>query len=69
MPSKRFPFLPIILSSVLGVTQMVYSGDKFQTEILPLLEKQCFACHGDGDRNGGVAFDKHANHAALMADQ
>jgi uncharacterized membrane protein len=32
----------------------------FNTEILPILEKSCFSCHGPGKRKGGLRLDSRA---------
>ena len=32
--------------------------EHFQKNISPILEQRCYACHGDGEKKGGLAFDE-----------
>ncbi len=41
----------------------------YQKDVLPLLKKYCFDCHGDGAKKAGVEFDKYRSHAELLADR
>ena len=41
----------------------------YQKDVLPLLKKYCFDCHGDGAKKAGVEFDKYPSHAELLADR
>ncbi len=41
----------------------------YQKDVLPLLKKYCFDCHGDGAKKAGVEFDKYKSHAELLADR
>ncbi len=39
---------------------------EYEKEILPILEDNCFQCHGEGEDKGKVSFDTFASTAALM---
>jgi hypothetical protein len=41
----------------------------FRESIQPLLETYCYACHGDGEKNGGVAFDGFKSQAELVGNR
>ena len=41
----------------------------YAKDVLPLLKKYCFDCHGDGAKKAGVEFDKFKSHAELLADR
>ncbi len=41
----------------------------YPKDVLPLLKKYCFDCHGDGAKKAGVEFDKYPSHAALLGDR
>jgi hypothetical protein len=38
----------------------------YQQEILPILEENCYDCHGDGETKGKVSFDSFGSTAELM---
>lgn len=38
----------------------------FRRQVLPILEKHCYECHGDGSDKGQVAFDSFASDAELL---
>ncbi len=40
----------------------------FRKDIKPLLVEYCYDCHGDGETNGNVAFDKFKSDADLVGD-
>lgn len=44
-------------------------AEDFRRDVLPLLERYCHDCHGDGMDKGGVRLDGHASDADLMADR
>ena len=47
------------------------SGDPaiaYRGNILPILEDNCFDCHGDGAKKGGVSFDSYNSETELLAD-
>ncbi len=39
----------------------------FEREVVPLLEKYCYECHGDGAHKAGLALDDYANAAQVRA--
>jgi hypothetical protein len=41
----------------------------FRESIEPLLATYCYACHADGEKNGGVAFDAFKSKDELVADR
>ncbi|HKX61361.1 MAG TPA: DUF1592 domain-containing protein [Verrucomicrobiae bacterium] len=44
------------------------SSDTFQTQIVPLLSKYCYGCHGNGKRKGDFALDAYQNLESVKAD-
>lgn len=34
---------------------------RYATNVLPIIQANCFSCHGNGQVNGGVNFDTYAN--------
>ncbi|MES2709653.1 MAG: DUF1592 domain-containing protein [Verrucomicrobiota bacterium] len=38
-------------------------------EVLPLMQKYCWDCHGDGADKGEVNFDKYTSEASVLADR
>jgi hypothetical protein len=64
----------LVLALVAGVTTRARAegpGDteRFQRDVLPLLEDYCFGCHGNGAQKAGVAFDRFETDAAVFADR
>ena len=49
-------YLTFFIFSVLGNDMNKVA---FTEEILPLLERYCYQCHGDGEEKGGVALDQY----------
>jgi Protein of unknown function (DUF1588)/Protein of unknown function (DUF1587)/Protein of unknown function (DUF1592)/Protein of unknown function (DUF1585)/Protein of unknown function (DUF1595)/Planctomycete cytochrome C len=41
----------------------------FHTQVEPILETYCYACHSNGERKGGHAFDEFKSDKALVGDQ
>jgi len=35
------------------------SKDSFEKDVLPILERYCYKCHGDGEEKGGLALDQY----------
>lgn len=69
MPAvPRRPLISLFLSLTAAAAAAADTAD-YTTRIKPLLEAQCFDCHADGAKKGGVAFDEHADDAALLADK
>lgn len=58
------------LSILCSTAAIAAAGDVpgFGEKIKPLLEAQCFDCHADGAKKGGVAFDEMSEEA-LLADK
>jgi hypothetical protein len=57
-----------VQSTVSASAQAPASAD-FKKDILPLMEKYCWDCHGDGADKGEVNFDKYKDAAAVLADR
>ena len=43
--------------------------DAYQKRILPLLQKYCYDCHGDGMDKGDFALDEYPDYSKLIADK
>src|SRR5436190_23194177 len=43
--------------------------DSYDKQVLPVLQKFCYDCHGDGMDKGNVALDKFADFAAAFKDK
>src|SRR3954468_23848784 len=41
----------------------------YEKQVLPVLQKFCYDCHGDGMDKGNVALDKHADFTASFNDK
>lgn len=41
----------------------------FVNEVLPLMQKYCWDCHGDGSDKGEVNFDKYTDEKTVLADR
>ena len=52
-------FLFYFLFSILHVLAADISTAKFSEDILPILERYCYKCHGDGEEKGGLALDQY----------
>jgi mono/diheme cytochrome c family protein len=68
------------LVGLVGVVLLVGAGvpcaaagtdatEAFAKGIRPLLLKNCYECHAEGARKGGVAFDEYESDAALVGDR
>jgi hypothetical protein len=42
--------------------------ESYEKKVLPLLERYCYDCHGEGIKKGGVTLDSHRSPQALLAD-
>lgn len=60
-------FLGLLVSC--GIHGWTTHAEDFRKDVLPLLERYCHDCHGDGMDKGGVRLDGHESEAALMADR
>jgi cytochrome c553 len=65
---RKVRFATLVGAGVLPLTAQAQWDDidKFQKEILPILEHHCYDCHGEGEDKGNVSFDTFASHEALM---
>ncbi len=61
--------LGLISPTLVFAESPVIAEDRFEEQILPILEDHCFACHGLGASKGGVAFDKFEPAEARVQDQ
>jgi mono/diheme cytochrome c family protein len=43
--------------------------EQLEEQIRPILEDRCYACHGNGGKKGGVAFDGYATDEELLRDR
>ena len=41
----------------------------YAKDVLPFLKKNCFACHGDGKKKGGMSFDKYKSDVDVLKDR
>ncbi len=56
--------------ALLCATATAQAAPDFVGEVLPLLEKHCFKCHGDEEKpKGGVNLERYATDATVMADR
>jgi hypothetical protein len=63
-------FLLILLFALFPVaTSLGDPPTTYREKIKPILEKHCFDCHANGEKEGGVAFDGFATDEALTADR
>ena len=68
--SARFLTLLVHLSLACPwVCQQLPAAATYKTQALPLLEKYCYDCHGDGAKKGGLALDAYQDDEALLADK
>ena len=44
------------------------SGLDYAKDVLPVLERYCYDCHGDGSDRGGLELDKHKNASERLGD-
>ncbi|MEN9573124.1 MAG: hypothetical protein RL514_979 [Verrucomicrobiota bacterium] len=75
---KLLPIVSLVFFAVAPVASAAFFGSptakdpaklSYQKDVLPLLKKYCFDCHGDGAKKAGVEFDKYPSHTALLADR
>ncbi|MEO5917564.1 MAG: DUF1592 domain-containing protein [Luteolibacter sp.] len=65
---RRTRFFALVSCSVLphaGRAEADYAGI-YEKEILPILEDNCYGCHGDGENKGKVSFDEFSSTGELM---
>ena len=63
------PLLALLLSAACGEIAHGDSPTTYREKIKPILERHCFDCHANGEKEGGVAFDGFASDDALVADR
>lgn len=73
MPSPRARLAtPLMLLAVVllsfPASAAPAAAESFAHSIRPLLEKHCYACHGEGAHKGNVAFDQYDTDDALVRD-
>ncbi len=44
------------------------TGDEYHTTVLPLLQKYCYECHGEGMDSGDLEMDSYTSLADLRGD-
>src|SRR5262245_8812241 len=54
------------LGTAAGADRLV---ERFDQQVRPILEDHCFACHGNGSKKGGLAFDGFASDEELVRDR
>jgi len=54
---------------LLGMVQTSGAAPEFSKEVLPLLQKYCWDCHGDGAHKGELNFDKYTDEKLVLADR
>jgi hypothetical protein len=57
---------PMTLVLAFSVTSSADPVQEYHRAILPILEKHCYECHGDGYDKGKVAFDRLETDAAIL---
>jgi len=57
----------IALSPLLSAAER--GQDAYQQRVLPLLQKFCYDCHGDGSDKGDFALDEYPEYSKLIADK
>uniref|UniRef100_UPI003784B0D0 DUF1592 domain-containing protein n=1 Tax=Prosthecobacter sp. TaxID=1965333 RepID=UPI003784B0D0 len=64
---RRLTFACIALPSLLTAAER--GQDAYNQRILPLLQKFCYDCHGDGTDKGDFALDEYPEYSKLIADK
>ncbi len=64
---RRLTFACIALPSLLTAAER--GQDAYHQRILPLLQKFCYDCHGDGSDKGDFALDEYPEYSKLIADK
>jgi hypothetical protein len=62
-----FPLLPLAMAGPAWSGEPV--AKDFATDVLPVMQKYCWDCHGDGADKGGLNFDKYTDPKAVLADR
>lgn len=64
---RRLTFACIALPSLLTAAER--GQEAYNQRILPLLQKFCYDCHGDGTDKGDFALDEYPEYSKLIADK
>ncbi len=64
---RHLTFACIALPSLLTAAER--GQDAYNQRILPLLQKFCYDCHGDGSDKGDFALDEYPEYSKLIADK
>lgn len=64
---RRLTFACIALPCLLSAAER--GEDAYQKRILPLLQKFCYDCHGDGSDKGDFALDEYPEYSKLISDK
>ncbi len=63
----------LILASLVAIPSFLSAADRgqdaYNLRILPLLQKYCYDCHGDGTDKGDFALDEYPDYAKLIGDK
>ncbi len=64
-------FLPAFATPMAGHAQAPapVAGKSFAKEVLPLMQKYCWDCHGDGAHKGELNLDKYQDEKSVLADR
>ena len=60
---------PAVNAQSQGQVQSLRGKETYEKQVLPVLQKYCYDCHGDGMDKGNFALDKHPDYKVLMADR
>ena len=69
------PSIIFILSSLLALqsaeaqTPASAPGKDFARDVLPVFQKYCWDCHGDGADKGDLSLDKYTDEKLVLADR
>ncbi|HRH98394.1 MAG TPA: DUF1587 domain-containing protein, partial [Prosthecobacter sp.] len=64
---RRLTFACIALPCLLSAAER--GEDAYHKRILPLLQKFCYDCHGDGSDKGDFALDEYPEYSKLISDK
>jgi hypothetical protein len=64
---RRLIFVSIAIPSLLAAAER--GQDAYTQRILPLLQKFCYDCHGDGSDKGDFALDEYPEYSKLIGDK
>ena len=64
---RRLIFASFAIPSLLSAAER--GQDAYNQRILPLLQKFCYDCHGDGTDKGDFALDEYPDYSKLIGDK